>query len=42
LTRLSVNANGSLIPKDSVDKNLIKKSLWWAFFSLFFFLSKLY
>ncbi|XP_030975388.1 crossover junction endonuclease EME1B-like isoform X1 [Quercus lobata] len=28
LTRLSVNANGSLIPKDSVDKNLIKKSLW--------------
>ncbi|KAG6660828.1 crossover junction endonuclease EME1B-like isoform X2 [Carya illinoinensis] len=28
LTRLSVNANGSLIPKDAVDKNLIKKSLW--------------
>ncbi|XP_057421322.1 crossover junction endonuclease EME1B-like [Lotus japonicus] len=28
LTRLSVNANGSLIPKDSVDRNLIKKSLW--------------
>ncbi|XP_075653585.1 crossover junction endonuclease EME1B-like [Castanea sativa] len=28
LTRLSVNANGSLIPKDTVDKNLIKKSLW--------------
>ncbi|KAF3944542.1 hypothetical protein ACB098_02G119100 [Castanea mollissima] len=28
LTRLSVNANGSVIPKDTVDKNLIKKSLW--------------
>ncbi|KAJ1412909.1 ERCC4 domain [Sesbania bispinosa] len=28
LTRLSVNANGSIIPKDSVDRNLIKKSLW--------------
>lgn len=28
LTRLSVNANGSLIPKDSIDRNLIKKSLW--------------
>ncbi|XP_050205074.1 crossover junction endonuclease EME1B-like isoform X2 [Mercurialis annua] len=28
LTRLSVNANGSLIPKDSIDKNLIKKSTW--------------
>ncbi|PSS30258.1 Crossover junction endonuclease [Actinidia chinensis var. chinensis] len=28
LTRLSVNANGSLIAKDCVDKNLIKKSLW--------------
>ncbi|KAG8373283.1 hypothetical protein BUALT_Bualt11G0007800 [Buddleja alternifolia] len=28
LTRLSVNANGSVIPKDCVDKNLIKKSLW--------------
>ncbi|KAK4356123.1 hypothetical protein RND71_025094 [Anisodus tanguticus] len=28
LTRLSVNANGSLIPKDCVDKNQIKKSLW--------------
>ncbi|OAY35974.1 hypothetical protein MANES_12G145400v8 [Manihot esculenta] len=28
LTRLSVNANGSLIPKDSVDKDLIKKSPW--------------
>uniref|UniRef100_A0A2N9G2Q1 ERCC4 domain-containing protein n=1 Tax=Fagus sylvatica TaxID=28930 RepID=A0A2N9G2Q1_FAGSY len=27
LTRLSVNANGSL-PKDTVDKNLIKNSLW--------------
>ncbi|XP_027365346.1 crossover junction endonuclease EME1B-like isoform X2 [Abrus precatorius] len=26
LTRLSVSANGSLIPKDSVDRNLIKKS----------------
>ncbi|KAJ8769580.1 hypothetical protein K2173_005183 [Erythroxylum novogranatense] len=28
LTRLSVNANGSLIPKDCVDKNLIKRSPW--------------
>ncbi|XP_027365347.1 crossover junction endonuclease EME1B-like isoform X3 [Abrus precatorius] len=28
LTRLSVSANGSLIPKDSVDRNLIKKSSW--------------
>ncbi|KAI4345150.1 hypothetical protein L6164_012304 [Bauhinia variegata] len=28
LTRLSVNANGSVIPKDSIDRNLIKKSLW--------------
>ncbi|KAL0391516.1 UNVERIFIED_CONTAM: Crossover junction endonuclease EME1B [Sesamum latifolium] len=28
LTRLSVNANGSIIPKDCVDKNLIKKNLW--------------
>ncbi|XAR73253.1 hypothetical protein NMG60_11007162 [Bertholletia excelsa] len=28
LTRLSVNANGSLVPKDCVDKNLIKKNLW--------------
>ncbi|KAK4485991.1 hypothetical protein RD792_008646 [Penstemon davidsonii] len=28
LTRLSVNANGSVVPKDCVDKNLIKKSLW--------------
>ncbi|XWS29430.1 hypothetical protein CRYUN_Cryun24cG0029000 [Craigia yunnanensis] len=28
LTRLSVSANGSLIPKDSVDKNLIKGNLW--------------
>ncbi|RDX70015.1 Crossover junction endonuclease EME1B [Mucuna pruriens] len=28
LTRLSVNANGALIPKDCVDRNLIKKSLW--------------
>ncbi|XP_021641791.2 crossover junction endonuclease EME1B isoform X2 [Hevea brasiliensis] len=28
LTRLSVNANGSLIPKDSIDKNFIKKSPW--------------
>ncbi|GMN33393.1 hypothetical protein TIFTF001_004121 [Ficus carica] len=28
LTRLSVNANGSLVPKDSVDKNLIKNNLW--------------
>ncbi|XP_031282770.1 crossover junction endonuclease EME1B-like isoform X1 [Pistacia vera] len=28
LTRLSVNANGLLVPKDSVDRNLIKKSPW--------------
>ncbi|XP_058080907.1 crossover junction endonuclease EME1B isoform X2 [Magnolia sinica] len=28
LTRLSVNANGSLIPKDFIDKHLIKKSVW--------------
>ncbi|XWS41436.1 hypothetical protein CRYUN_Cryun17cG0081800 [Craigia yunnanensis] len=28
LTRLSVSANGSLTPKDSVDKNLIKGNLW--------------
>lgn len=28
LTRLSVNANGSLVSKDSVDRNLIKKSTW--------------
>ncbi|GMJ08661.1 essential meiotic endonuclease 1B [Hibiscus trionum] len=28
LTRLSVSANGSLIPKDSIDKNLIKGNLW--------------
>ncbi|GLU20346.1 hypothetical protein SLE2022_365500 [Rubroshorea leprosula] len=28
LTRLSVNANGSLVPKVSVYKNLIKESLW--------------
>ncbi|ESW31783.1 hypothetical protein PHAVU_002G267400 [Phaseolus vulgaris] len=28
LTRLSVHANGALIPKDCVDRNLIKKSLW--------------
>ncbi|XVF15017.1 hypothetical protein REPUB_Repub09cG0113200 [Reevesia pubescens] len=28
LTRLSVSANGSLIPKDSVEKNLIKGNLW--------------
>ncbi|XP_062149052.1 crossover junction endonuclease EME1B-like [Alnus glutinosa] len=28
LTRLSVNANGSVIPKDAVDRNLIKKNLW--------------
>ncbi|KAF5960364.1 hypothetical protein HYC85_001573 [Camellia sinensis] len=26
LTRLSVNSNGSLIPKDCIDRNLIKKS----------------
>ncbi|KAL0542971.1 hypothetical protein IC582_018055 [Cucumis melo] len=28
LTHLSVNANGSIIPKDCVDRNMIKKSLW--------------
>ncbi|XP_038880967.1 crossover junction endonuclease EME1B-like [Benincasa hispida] len=28
LTHLSVNANGSIIPKDCVDRNVIKKSLW--------------
>ncbi|KAK2656093.1 hypothetical protein Ddye_009145 [Dipteronia dyeriana] len=28
LTRLSVNANGSLVPKDSDDKDLIKKNPW--------------
>ncbi|PON47814.1 ERCC4 domain containing protein [Parasponia andersonii] len=28
LTRLSVNANGSLIPRDSTEKNLIQKNLW--------------
>ncbi|XP_051114923.1 crossover junction endonuclease EME1B-like [Andrographis paniculata] len=28
LTRLSVCANGLIIPKDCVDKNLIKKNLW--------------
>ncbi|CAN1190260.1 Crossover junction endonuclease EME1B [Linum perenne] len=28
LTRLSVNANGSTIPKDFIDKDLIKKSPW--------------
>ncbi|XVE86627.1 hypothetical protein DITRI_Ditri18aG0049700 [Diplodiscus trichospermus] len=28
LTRLSVSANGSLIPKDAVEKNLIKGNLW--------------
>ncbi|KAL6523732.1 hypothetical protein OROGR_017335 [Orobanche gracilis] len=28
LTRLSVNANGSVIPKDCAEKNLIKKDLW--------------
>ncbi|KAL6554807.1 hypothetical protein OROGR_006065 [Orobanche gracilis] len=28
LTRLLVNANGSLIPKDCSEKNLIKKDLW--------------
>ncbi|CAI0554948.1 unnamed protein product [Linum tenue] len=28
LTRLSVNANGSAVPKDFIDKNLIKKSPW--------------
>ncbi|XP_022950535.1 crossover junction endonuclease EME1B-like isoform X3 [Cucurbita moschata] len=28
LTHLSVNANGSIIPKDCIDRNMIKKSLW--------------
>ncbi|KAG5529267.1 hypothetical protein RHGRI_029833 [Rhododendron griersonianum] len=28
LTRLSVNANGSLIPKDCIDKDLFKKNSW--------------
>ncbi|KAL3584018.1 hypothetical protein D5086_015079 [Populus alba] len=28
LTQLSVNANGSFIPKDFIDRNLIKKSPW--------------
>lgn len=28
LTRLSVNANGSLLPKDCTDRNLIKKNTW--------------
>ncbi|GER47559.1 crossover junction endonuclease EME1B [Striga asiatica] len=28
LTRLSVNANGSIIPKDCAEKNLLKKNLW--------------
>ncbi|KAK6118426.1 hypothetical protein DH2020_047843 [Rehmannia glutinosa] len=28
LTRLSVNANGSVVPKDCTEKNLIKKNLW--------------
>ncbi|KAK9111175.1 hypothetical protein Scep_018694 [Stephania cephalantha] len=28
LTRLSINANGSHVPKDFIDKNLIKKSIW--------------
>ncbi|CAI9758288.1 unnamed protein product [Fraxinus pennsylvanica] len=28
LTRLSVDANGALIPNDCIDKNLIKKSPW--------------
>ncbi|XP_042041526.1 crossover junction endonuclease EME1B-like isoform X7 [Salvia splendens] len=28
LTRFSVNANGSAIPRDCVDRNLIKKNLW--------------
>ncbi|XP_075482228.1 uncharacterized protein LOC142522617 isoform X2 [Primulina tabacum] len=28
LTRLSVNANGSIIPNDCIDKSLIKKNLW--------------
>ncbi|KAF8404458.1 hypothetical protein HHK36_009343 [Tetracentron sinense] len=28
LTRLFVNANGSIIPKDFIDRNLIKKSMW--------------
>ncbi|GAV64817.1 hypothetical protein CFOL_v3_08332 [Cephalotus follicularis] len=28
LTRLSVNANGAIVPKDFVDRNLIKESPW--------------
>ncbi|KAG1359066.1 crossover junction endonuclease EME1B [Cocos nucifera] len=28
LTWLSVNANGSIIPKDFIDKNLVKKNIW--------------
>ncbi|XP_042493540.1 crossover junction endonuclease EME1B-like [Macadamia integrifolia] len=28
LTRLSVNANGSFVSKDFIDKNLIKKNVW--------------
>ncbi|XP_019053749.1 PREDICTED: crossover junction endonuclease EME1B isoform X2 [Nelumbo nucifera] len=28
LTRLSVNANGALIPKDFIDRNLIKNNVW--------------
>ncbi|OMP12105.1 hypothetical protein COLO4_03471 [Corchorus olitorius] len=28
LTRLTVSANGAVIPKDSVDKNIIKDNLW--------------
>lgn len=32
LTQLSVNANGSFIPKDFIDRNLIKKSPWWVIF----------
>ncbi|KAK9271939.1 hypothetical protein L1049_002306 [Liquidambar formosana] len=28
LTRLSISANGSVITKDSIDRNLIKKNLW--------------
>ncbi|VFQ82755.1 unnamed protein product [Cuscuta campestris] len=28
LSRLSINANGSLVPKDCADKDLIKKSTW--------------
>lgn len=28
LTHLSVNANGSIVPKDFIDRNVIKKNVW--------------